>query len=170
MDGTRYYGKYAGIVFSNLDPEGLGQITVSVSDVFGPGTAKPAKPCVPMASFGSGVLALPAPGSHVWVEFEQGDKDHPIWTGCYWGSAAELPSLAAPPPIPAITLQTIAGNGISICDALGPSGLGGIVLKSVTGASITVNSAGIVIDNGLGAKITLVGNVVDINNTALTVT
>jgi len=41
-----------------------------------------------------GVWALPQLGAGVWVEFEQGDPDHPIWSGCWFGSAAEVPAMA----------------------------------------------------------------------------
>ena len=76
-----------------------GRIQVQVPDVTGLLPASWAMPCVPIAGMQSGMVALPVPGSGVWVEFEQGDPDHPIWTGCFWGSAAEVPALAlATPP------------------------------------------------------------------------
>jgi hypothetical protein len=46
---------------------------------------------------------------------------------------------------------------------------GGIVLKSTTGAMIVVNDTGIYINNGMGASITLIGPVVEVNLGALTV-
>ena len=39
-----------------------------------------------------GFWSIPQIGTGVWVEFEQGDPDYPIWTGCYYGSAAEVPA------------------------------------------------------------------------------
>jgi uncharacterized protein involved in type VI secretion and phage assembly len=103
------------------------------------------------------------------VEFEQGNPDYPIWTGCFWGSAAEVPALAlaTPPGLPAITFQTPLQNGVTVSDLPGPSG--GIMLKSATGATLIVNDTGIYIQNGKGAVITLVGPTVTINNGALTV-
>jgi uncharacterized protein involved in type VI secretion and phage assembly len=108
-------------------------------------------------------------GSGVWIEFEQGDPDYPIWVGCFWGSAAEVPALAraTPPAIQAITLQTPLQNGITISDLPGPTG--GIMLKSATGATLIVNDTGIYIQNGKGAMITMVGPTIAINNGALTV-
>ncbi len=172
MDENKFLGKYRGLVESNADPEFIGKIRVMVPDVFGPGVAHWAMPCVPSGGINSGILAVPLPGSNVWVEFEQGDKDYPIWVGCFWGTAAELPLLTntAKQPIPAITLQTPLKHGIVISDALGPMGVGGIVLQSATGATIAVNDTGIFINNGKGAQITLIGPTVDVNLGALTVT
>jgi hypothetical protein len=166
----KFYGKYRGMVISNIDPMQQGRLMVQVPDVGGliPGTW--AMPCVPIAGIQNGMFALPIPGSGVWVEFEQGDPDYPIWVGGFWGSAAEVPALAllTPPAVPAITLQTPLQNGLTISDVPGPTG--GIMIKSTTGAMLIVNDTGIYIQNGKGAAITLVGPVVTINNGALTVT
>ena len=115
------------------------------------------------------MFALPIVGSGVWVEFEQGDPDYPIWVGCFWGSAAEVPALAlaTPPGVPAITLQTPLQNGLTISDLPGPTG--GILMKTATGAFISVSDVGITISNGKGALISLTGPTVDINLGALTV-
>jgi uncharacterized protein involved in type VI secretion and phage assembly len=112
---------------------------------------------------------VPPVGSGVWIEFEQGDPDFPIWVGTFWGSAAEVPALAraAPPAVPLIALQTVLQNGLAVSDLPGPTG--GVVLKSATAASLIVNDTGIYMTNGKGASITMVGNVVSINGTALTV-
>ncbi|MDN3556269.1 phage baseplate assembly protein V [Halomonas maura] len=165
----RYYGKYRGVVLNNVDPLQQGRLQVQVPDVAGLVPASWAMPCVPLAGLQNGMMALPVVGSGVWVEFEQGNPDHPIWVGCFWGSAAEVPALAlaTPPGMPAITLQTPLQNGMTISDLPGPSG--GIMLKSATGASLIVNDTGIYIQNGKGAMITLVGPTVTINNGALTV-
>lgn len=166
----RYLGKYRGMVLNNLDPMNQGRLQVQVPDVAGLAPASWAMPCVPIAGLQNGMVALPVVGSGVWVEFEQGNPDYPIWVGCFWGSAAEIPALAlaTPPGTPAITLQTPLQNGLTVSDLPGPTG--GIMLKSATGASLIVNDTGIYIQNGRGAAITLVGPTVTINNGALTVT
>lgn len=168
-NGERFYGKYRGMVLNNVDPLGQGRLQVQVPDVAGLAPATWAMPCVPLAGLQNGMMALPIPGSGVWVEFEQGDPDHPLWVGCFWGSAAEVPalSLLTPPAVPAITLQTPLQNGVVISDLAGPTG--GIMLKSTTGASLIVNDTGIYIQNGKGALITLIGPAVTINNGALVV-
>ena len=117
-----------------------------------------------------GVYLLPPIGAGVWVEFEQGDPDYPIWVGCRWGSAAEVPALALAglPISPNIVLQSAAQNTIMISDVPGPTG--GIMLKSTTGATIIVNDTGIYIQNGKGASLVMAGPTVTINNGALLIT
>ena len=166
-ENGKYYGKYRGMVLNNIDPMQMGRLMVQVPDVgsLAPGTW--AMPCAPIAGIQNGMFALPIIGSGVWIEFEQGDPDHPIWVGCFWGSAAEIPALAllTPPALPAITLQTPLQNGITISDLPGPTG--GIMLKSATGATLIVNDTGIYIQNGKGASIVMVGPSVTVNNGAL---
>jgi len=166
----RYYGKYRGMVLNNIDPMQQGRLQVQVPDVAGLIPASWAMPCVPIAGLQNGMVALPVIGSGVWVEFEQGDLNFPIWVGCFWGSAAEIPALAmaTPPGLPAITFQTPLQNGLTISDLPGPTG--GIMLKSATGATLIVNDTGIYIQNGKGASITLLGPSVTINNGAVMVT
>ncbi|QDT90458.1 phage baseplate assembly protein V [Gimesia algae] len=164
-----YLGKYRGTVINNVDPLNKGRLMVQVPDVLGTDISTWALPCLPLAGPNNGFYALPIMGSGVWVEFEQGDPDYPIWVGCFWGSAAEVPALAKsiPPLVPGITLQTPLGNGISISDVPGPTG--GITLSTATGARIMINDLGIFIENGRGATLKMVGNMVDINDQALTV-
>ena len=169
MSTTKYYGKYRGMVLNNVDPLQTGRIQVQVPDVAGLIPATWAMPCTPIAGIQNGMFALPVIGSGVWVEFEQGDPEYPIWVGGFWGSAAEVPALAllTPPLIPAITFQTPLQNGITISDLPGPTG--GIMIKTATGASLIINDTGIYMQNGKGAILTMVGPMVDINNGALTV-
>jgi uncharacterized protein involved in type VI secretion and phage assembly len=169
-DEGKYYGKYRGVVLNNVDPMQMGRLMIEVPDVTGLAPSSWAMPCVPIAGIQNGMVALPIIGSGVWVEFEQGDPDYPIWTGCFWGTAAEIPALAltVPPAVPGITFQTPLQNGITINDVPGPTG--GIMLKSTTGATIIVNDTGIYIQNGKGASIVMAGPTVTINNGALVIT
>jgi len=166
---NHYFGKYRGRVITNVDPLRLGRITATVPDVSGRIPTTWAMPCLPVAGINSGIFTVPAVGSGVWIEFEQGDPERPIWVGGFWGTAAETPTLAkkVPPGIAAITLQTKKGNGVVISDAPGPTG--GILIQATTGAKITVNDLGITISNGKGAAIKLTGPTVDINSGALKV-
>ncbi len=167
MPAQRYFGKYRGTVVNNLDPEQRGRIQVMVPDVSNLMPSSWAMPCFPVGGMQTGFFAVPLVGAGVWVEFEQGNPDYPIWTGCYYGSAAEVPATVqtAPPPIPAVTIQTPLMNSLQVSDLPGPTG--GIVLRSATGASIIVNDTGIYIQNGRGAAITLIGPLVSVNNGAL---
>jgi uncharacterized protein involved in type VI secretion and phage assembly len=103
----------------------------------------------------SGVWVLPQIGAGVWVEFEHGDIDYPIWTGCWYGSVAEVPptALLAPPNPPNIVLQTGGQTALMLSDAPGPTG--GVLLKTLTGGMIAINDAGITVSNGNGATIEL---------------
>jgi uncharacterized protein involved in type VI secretion and phage assembly len=166
----KFFGKYRGTVINNIDPMQMGRIQAIVPDVSNLVPTSWAMPCTPLAGIQNGMFAVPIIGSGVWVEFEQGDPDYPIWVGCYWGTAAELPALSrlAPPVIPSITLQTPLQNGIIISDVPGPTG--GIMLKSTTGASIIVNDTGIYIQNGKGASIVMVGPSITVNQGAMLIT
>lgn len=169
MSDAPLYGKYRGTVVNNVDPMQIGRIQAAVPDVAGfvPGTW--ASPCLPVAGINSGVFTVPMIGSAVWIEFERGDPDYPIWVGGYWGSAAEVPLLAhaVPPGVPGMTLQTPLKNGLVISDVPGPTG--GILIQTATGAMISVSDVGIIISNGKGAVINMTGPTVDVNLGALTV-
>jgi uncharacterized protein involved in type VI secretion and phage assembly len=169
MSNGRFLGKFRGMVLNNIDPMQIGRLQIQVPDVTGLAPATWAMPCAPVAGIQSGIFALPAIGSGVWVEFEQGNIDFPIWVGCFWGSAAEVPALArlTPPGVASITLQTTLQNGLTVSDLPGPSG--GIMLKSATGATLIVNDTGIYIQNGKGASLVMTGPTVTINAGALTV-
>jgi hypothetical protein len=172
-NATRYYGKYRGLVINNIDPLQIGRVMLQCADVLGEIPSSWALPCVPAAGIQAGMFIVPPIGSQVWVEFEQGNPDYPIWTGGFWGLVADVPVFAtAPPAIPPgqnIVLQTSGQNTLILSDAPPTPATGGIVLKSVSGAMIVVNETGIYISNGQGATITLIGPAVAINETALTV-
>ncbi|MCP4127244.1 MAG: baseplate assembly protein [Gammaproteobacteria bacterium] len=166
----QYFGKYRGTVLNNVDPMQQGRIMVQVPDVTGMVPSTWAKPCFPFTGRQMGMWALPQIGAGVWIEFEQGDPDFPIWVGGWYGSAAEVPALAlaAPPATPNIVLQSQAQNTFMISDVPGPTG--GILLKTTTGAFISINEVGITLSNGQGAMITLAGPSVVINQGALSIT
>ena len=170
---TRYFGKYRGTVLNNLDPEQRGRLTLSVPAVLGAIPSTWAEPCAPLAGPTGppmGVYFVPPIGTGVWVEFENGDPSYPVWVGCRFGVASDVPTLARAgiPAAPNLVLQTLGQHSLVLSDLPGPTG--GLMLKSATGASIIVNDTGIYITNGKGAGITLVGPTVTINNGALTIT
>ena len=166
---NKFYGKYRGTVLTNVDPLQTGRLLVTVPDVHGIAPSSWAMPCFAFAGKQMGEWALPQIGAHVWVEFEQGDPDRPIWVGGYWRTAAEVPVLAhmVPPAVNGFTIQTTLKNGIVVSDVPGPTG--GILIQTTTGAMISVSDVGIVISNGKGAVISMIGPAVDINTGALTV-
>ncbi|HWC95601.1 MAG TPA: phage baseplate assembly protein V [Candidatus Sulfopaludibacter sp.] len=165
----KFYGKFRGTVINVVDPEQRGRIQVMVPDVSGFALSSWALPAFPIGGIQQGLFSMPIPGSGVWVEFEQGDLDYPIWTGVFYGSAAEVPVMAhlIPPEVPGIVLQTVLQNGLLISDLPGPTG--GIMLKTTAGAMILINEIGITISNGQGAMIQMTGPSVIINGGALTI-
>jgi hypothetical protein len=162
----RFAGKYRGTVRANLDPLRQGRLLVCVPDVTGFFTSNWALPCVPMAGPGVGTyFAPPVVGSNVWVEFEQGDSERPIWVGCFWGPG-EIPLLAqaCAPGSAAITNETLA-SGISICDApVAPFG-GCINLHSGTNF-ISIGPQGVIIS---APTVTVKTSAFSVNGTALSV-
>ena len=166
---NKYYGKYRATVTVNVDPEQRGRIMAIVPDVLGVTPSSWAMPCFPIAGKQQGAYFIPQVGAGVWIEFENGDANYPIWTGCFWGSVAEVPALALAgnPASPNIVLQSTMQNSIVISDLPGPTG--GIMLKSTAGATIIVNDTGIFIQNGKGASLVMTGPTVTINNGALVV-
>lgn len=171
----KYWGKYPGTVLVNVDPELRGRILCTVPDVLGPGVPSSwCEACVPLAGptgTPMGTYMVPPIGAGVWVEFQLGDPNKPIWVGCRL-SAGDVPPLAltAPPPLaPNIVIQSQLQHMIMVSD-LPPTPLtGGIMLRSLTGAMIVVNDSGIYISNGKGAMITMIGPVIDFNTGAFTV-
>ena len=162
----KFFGKYRATVVNNIDPNQKGRLMLMIPDVLDLIPSTWAEPCVPLAGPTGppmGVYMVPPIGAGVWVEFEQGDPNYPIWVGCRWGSPSDVPPAAIQglPTSPNIVIQSMHQHSIVISDLPGPTG--GIILKSTTGATIKVNDFGITIDNGKGARIEMVGPIVDIN-------
>ena len=166
----QYLGKYRGVVLQNVDPQGIGRIQVQVIGVFTLASSW-AMPSFPVAGAQAGAVAVPPLGAGVCVEFERGNPDLPIWTGCYYSTRAEVPPLVqlVPPPLFAVTLQTPLQNAIQVSDAPPTPATGGVVLRSGTGVSLVVNDSGIYLSDGKGGSIMITGGVVTVNSGALIV-
>lgn len=92
----RFYGKYRGLVVENADHENLGRLKLRVPSVLGDTVVTGwAMPCVPYGGdTNQGMLFIPEVNAGVWVEFEEGDLEFPIWVGTFWSKPAgnsELP-------------------------------------------------------------------------------
>lgn len=163
-----FYGKYRGIVSGNHDPLMMGRIKATVPDALGEQESGWALPCAPFGGKDMGFFALPSVGANVWIEFEQGDPDYPIWSGCWWGDATEMPPLLLTPPYKKVMVVTEGGHSITLDDS---PGFGGITLQTKGGQKIVLSEIGLIqIDNGQGASIELNGPSVSINKGALEVT
>ncbi len=161
-----FYGKYRGIVTDINDPLMMGRIKATVSDVMGDQESGWAMPCAPFGGEQTGFFVLPKVGAGVWIEFEHGDPDYPIWAGCWWGSAAEMPPVLLAPPYKKLMIVTEGGQSITLDDT---PGIGGITLETSGGQKIVLSATGLEIDNGMGASIKMTGPQVSINGGALDV-
>ena len=163
-----YFGKYRGSVTDNVDPMQMGRLMVQVPDISSSSPSTWALPCFPVTGQSAGLWVLPAVGAGVWVEFEQGDQDYPIWTGCFPGSSSEVPTEAknGMPSSPSMILQTLGNHSIVLSDVAGSAG--GIILKTADGSKIEINSTAITISNGQGAEIKLEGAKVSVTGQPVT--
>jgi uncharacterized protein involved in type VI secretion and phage assembly len=166
MSGPPFYGKYRGVVTDNKDPLFTGRVRAKVPDVLGDEESGWAMACMPFAGSGAGFFALPDVGVGVWIEFEHGDPDYPVWAGCWWGSPADPPSEVLVPPYQKVVIKSFGGNIVTLDDT---PGIGGITIQTSTGQKIALTALGIEIDDGQGGAIKMLGPQVSINNGALDV-
>lgn len=162
MSRERFYGKFRGVVSDNRDPLMLGRVRAKVQDVLGDNESGWALPSLPYAGSGVGLFLIPPANASVWIEFEHGDPDYPIWTGCFW-ALGEVP---ATPGIAEMKMLKTDTATITLNDL---PGAGGITIETQLGMKIEINALGIEITTGQGATVKLTGPQVSVNNGALEV-
>ena len=160
--GKPFFGKFRGIVSDNRDPLMLGRVPRKVPDVLGDQESGWALPSLPYAGDGVGLFVLPPVNAWVWMEFEHGDPDYPVWAGCFW-TEGQVP---ASPAFPEMKVFKTASATITIDDT---AGVGGVTVETSDGMKIKLDATGITLDNGQGATIALSGPQVSINDDALEV-
>ena len=69
-----YGGTYRGSVVDDVDPTAQNRLRVSVPEVYGTDEAW-AMPALPPGD----TVQLPGLGDEVWITFERGDSDSPVW-------------------------------------------------------------------------------------------
>lgn len=163
----RHYGKYRGKVAVNTDPLELGRIQVTCPAVLGDGRLAWALPCTPYAGPGVGFFAVPPEGADVWVEFEGGDPDYPIWACCFW-STGQVP---AQPALASTKMLKTDGMTLTVDDLPGGAGVTLDVSAPAVDVPITIalTSSGIEISTG-NASVKLDPLSVSLNDGALQVT
>lgn len=81
---NKYYGKYRAIVKDINDPERRGRIRVECPSVLGTYLSAWCEPCIPYATDFAGDFYVPPVNEAIWVEFEEGDPNKPIWNGGWY--------------------------------------------------------------------------------------
>jgi hypothetical protein len=151
----RYFGKYRGVVLDNidLDPEflGCGRVLVEVPQV--PGSVLNfAMPSVPYAGIEVGFWMIPPIGANVWVEFEGGNPNFPIWSGCFW-ELGEFPFAEALNPLDPAMVKIIRTDAVTMVMNDTPVE-GGYFLEVTAPAvefpiTVAMDSIGVQINNGV---------------------
>ena len=144
-----FYGKYRGTVTNPIDTTGLGRVQVSVPDVLGDGTFAWAMPAAPYAGPGVGFFSVPPKDASVWVEFERGDPDAPIWSGCFWEKGQEPAGTGALAPLQMLlktdlfTLQVDHNpSAPTLLLEMNVGGAAGIARIEATASGMTIGCAG----------------------------
>jgi hypothetical protein len=155
---SKLFGKYRGTVVKNTDPLLMGRLQVSAPAALGAAQVW-ATPCAPFAGPNVGFFALPPNGANVWVEFEAGNPEKPIWSGCFWGPG-DWPAAMAIPGMTVIATDTAT---LLINDL---PGVGGVSIKTKSNFQIAFDATSITVSNGV-ASVKLDGPKVSINGQAL---
>ncbi len=165
----RFYGKYRGFVVDNADPEQLGRLKLQVPSVLGDKVVTGwAMPCVPYGGAANqGTFFIPENEAGVWVEFEEGDLEFPVWVGSFWskpGGESELPkpnddqddSNRQETPTRKI-IKTLKGHTVQFEDGEGDEMI--LIVEGVHHHVITLNKDGITLIDGVNAhEVTLDSN------------
>jgi Type VI secretion system/phage-baseplate injector OB domain len=172
---TRHYGKYAGVVADNGPPPSgshRGEILVNVPGILeetpdGDGNQPIQVTAAP--AFLPGYFFVPNVNDTVWVEFVDGDINHPIWSGV-WYPRDKTPVTVDgdAPTLDQKIIRTRSGQVIQLDDTSGSQQL--VIKDEVHKATITFDGNGITItsptaltlnfkpDGGTAATLTLDSN------------
>jgi uncharacterized protein involved in type VI secretion and phage assembly len=159
--GGSYYGKYRGIVTDVDDPDNRCRIRATVPAVLGEHPCAWAMPAMPFAGDGHGMVMLPAIGSGVWIEFEAGRLDNPIWSGAWWASDQRPDPREFPNKVRVIVSEN--GHKIVLDDEKNEIKLVHGSSKKETPIQITINGTEIVLEVG-SCKIKISSSDISLND------
>ncbi len=172
----RFFGKYRGLVVDNADPELLGRLKVRVPSILGNDVVTGwALPCLPYGGDADqGMLFIPEVGAGVWVEFEEGDLEFPVWVGSFWSKPegeSELPRPNDPegavedavqdPPTRKI-IKTRKGHTLQFEDADGEEMV--TLVEAENAHVVVMNQDGIKITDGAN------GHVIELGSSGIKIT
>lgn len=86
----RFYSEYRGFVTDNADPQGMGRIQVVVPGIIDNSTEEWIYPSGVFGGMNYGCQVLPQKGDVVFITFEMGDPNRPLWKHGYFGEG-EIP-------------------------------------------------------------------------------
>jgi uncharacterized protein involved in type VI secretion and phage assembly len=135
----KIWGKYRGIVVDRNDPEKLGRLRIKVHSQLVDAITGWAWPVSPYAGAACGFFFVPQKGDLVWVEFAEGDRNQPLWTGGGWAKPdgkLEVPAEALDAYPDQHVLRTPSGNVIILDDT---SGSEKIVVRAKAGCDVTID-------------------------------
>lgn len=131
------YGKYRAVVSDILDPEVRGRIKVKCPSLLSLSDSSWCEYCGSTSDF-----HLPALGDTVWVEFENGLVDKPVYSGS-WYAKEQIPTTDTSGSTRVIQFN---GNTITMSDH--------IELKSKDGTTISINGGSLTINGVAVALVT----------------
>ena len=135
----RFFGKYRGTVSNIDDPDNLGRIMALVPSVLDQVPVGWALPAFPFTGDGCGHVMLPAVGAMVWIEFEGGNIDFPIWTGGFFlNGQRPVPDTAG-----AHVIVTQGGHKLVLDDDADK-----VTVEHAAGAQIELTATGITLSIG----------------------
>jgi uncharacterized protein involved in type VI secretion and phage assembly len=163
----RFFGKYTAFVKDNADPENRGRLRLQIPSVLGNSVISGwALPCAPFGGMnGQGFFFVPDKEAGVWVEFEAGNPDFPIWVGTFWskpGGTTEVPPPAATQSPPTSKIIATKKHTIELADADGSEAIK--ITDSTNNNVVTMNSKGISVQDQNGNVISLTSSGVDIKD------
>lgn len=136
----RRFGKHRGIVVDTRDPQKRARVRVRVPSVLGDAESDWALPCLPFGGGAThGLFLVPELGAQVWVEFEEGDVNRPIWSGTFWQHEDDVPPLAAVEEPTVRLLETPSGHRLVFDDT---NDAWRITLEHKDGAALTLDEHG----------------------------
>lgn len=143
----KYYGKYSGLAANDPKADAEGRISVHVPAIFGATTEVTARPSMPYGHF-----YLPDPGAPLWIEFEAGDTDYPIWSGAWYATGTAPPETQSEPQSHRV-IRTPSGHVIELSDE---DGAEKVIIRHKDNAFVALQPDGsVVVSNNTGANLFL---------------